>query len=145
MRARPRSTRPRLGHPRVGRPACAEAGHTTPGDAHPSLLGGRISNMATPVLRDKSHTAVLIMDYQNDIVTGMVAHHPALLDRAAAVLSGARLAGLPVIYVIVGFRPGYPEISDRNRLFRSLKEAGPRGEGTPGPGTPPRGVSPPDG
>ena len=94
--------------------------------------------MATPLLHDKSHTAVLIMDYQNDIVSGMVAHHPALLDRAAAVLSGARLAGLPVIYVIVGFRPGYPEISDRNRLFRSLKEAGRLGEGTPGAAIHPR-------
>ena len=48
--------------------------------------------MATPLLRDKSHTAVLIMDYQNDIVSGMAANHPQLLDRAAAVLSGARLA-----------------------------------------------------
>jgi nicotinamidase-related amidase len=53
--------------------------------------------MATPCLRDKSHTAVLIMDYQNDIVSGMATHHPQLLDRTAAVLSGARLAGLPVI------------------------------------------------
>jgi nicotinamidase-related amidase len=88
--------------------------------------------MTTPVLRDKSHTAVLIMDYQNDIVSGMVAHHPQLLGRATAVLSGARLAGLPVIYVIVCFRPGYPEISDRNPLFRSLKEAGRLAEGTPG-------------
>src|SRR2546422_2637844 len=103
-----------------------------PDDSHPSLLGGRISSMATPVLRDKSHTAVLIMDYQNDIVSGMAAHHPALLDRAAAVLSGARLAGLPVIYVTVCFRPGYPEISDRNPLFQSLKEAGRLREGTPG-------------
>ena len=78
--------------------------------------------MAIPVLRDKSHTAVLIMDYQNDIVRGVAANHPALLDRAAAVLSGARLAGLQVIYVMVCFRPGYPEI----------KEAGRLGEGTPG-------------
>src|SRR4029453_11994314 len=52
--------------------------------------------MATPLLRDKSHTAVLIMDYQNDIVSGMAANHPQLLDQAAAVLGGARLAGLPM-------------------------------------------------
>ena len=69
------------------------AGGRVPGDAHLSLLGERISSMAIPILRDKSHTAVLIMDYQNDIVRGMAANHPALLDRAAAVLSGARLAG----------------------------------------------------
>jgi len=81
--------------------------------------------METPFLRDKSHTAVLIMDYQNDIVTGMAAHHPEILDRAAAVPGGARLAALPIIYVMC-FRPGYPEISDRNLLFRSLKAAGRR-------------------
>jgi nicotinamidase-related amidase len=94
--------------------------------------------MATLLLRDTSHTAVLIMDYQNDIVSGMAANHPQLLDRAAAVLSGARLAGLPVIYVIVCFRPGYPEISERNPFFRGLKAAGRLGEGTPGAAIHPR-------
>jgi nicotinamidase-related amidase len=88
--------------------------------------------MAMPLTIDRDHTAVLIMDYQNDIVNGVASSQPQLLDRAAAVLSGARLAGLPVIYVVVRFRPGYPEISDRNKIFRSLKEAGRLGEGTPG-------------
>ena len=81
---------------------------------------------------NRDHTAVLIMDYQNDIVNSVAAHHPQLLERAAAVLSGARLAGVPVIYVVVRFRPGYPEVSDRNVLFRGLKAAGRLGEGTSG-------------
>jgi len=81
---------------------------------------------------DRDHTAVLIMDYQHDIVQSVAAHHPQLLDRAAAVLSGARLAGVPVIYVVVRFRPGYPEVSDRNLIFRGLKAAGRLGEGAPG-------------
>jgi nicotinamidase-related amidase len=72
------------------------------------------------------------MDYQNDIVQGVAASYPHLLENAAAVLSGARLAGLPVIYVVVRFRPGYPEISARNKIFQGLKEAGRLGEGTPG-------------
>jgi nicotinamidase-related amidase len=38
----------------------------------------------------------------------------------------------------VCFRPGYPEISDRNLLFQSLKEAGRLGEGTPGAAIHPR-------
>ena len=83
-----------------------------------------------PINRD--HTAVLIMDYQQDIVTTIAAHQPQLLERAAAVLSGARLAGVPVICVVVRFRPGYPEVSDRNLIFRGLKAAGRLGEGTPG-------------
>jgi nicotinamidase-related amidase len=81
---------------------------------------------------DRDHTAVLIMDYQNDIVHTIAAHQPQLLERAAAVLSGARLAGVPVIYVVVRFRPGYPEVSDRNMIFRGLKAAGRLGEGSPG-------------
>jgi hypothetical protein len=36
------------------------------------------------------------------------------------------------IYVVVRFRPGYPEVSDHNLLFRGLKVAGRFGEGTPG-------------
>jgi nicotinamidase-related amidase len=91
-----------------------------------------MSNMATPLTIDRDHTAVLIMDYQNDIVHGVAAHDPQLVDRAAAVLSGARLAGVPVLYVIVCFRLGYPEVSDRNKIFRGLKAAGRLGEGTPG-------------
>jgi len=75
---------------------------------------------------------VLIMDYQQDIVQSIAARQPQLLERAAAVLSGARLAGVPVIYVVVRFRPGYPEVSERNPLFRGLKEAGRLSEGTPG-------------
>lgn len=81
---------------------------------------------------DKQHTAVLIMDYQNDIVGGVTAQYPQLLDKAEAVLSGARRAGLPVMYVVVRFRPGYPEVSARNKLFSGLKAAGRLAEGTPG-------------
>src|SRR5437867_8983006 len=105
------------------------ANDSVPDDLHPSLLGGKISSMATPLLRDKSHTAVLIMDYQNDIVSGMAAHHPALLDRAAAVLSGARLAGLPVIYVTVCFR----------RAFRVSSAGIPSSGALKGPGGLPQG------
>ena len=88
--------------------------------------------MATPWTIDRDYTAVLMMDYQQDIVHGVASSHPQLLERAAAVLSGARLAGVPVISVVVRFRPGYPEVSERKTIFRSLQEAGRLGEGTPG-------------
>ena len=81
---------------------------------------------------DKNHTAVLIMDYQNDIVSGVAEAYPHLLDNAAAVLRGARQAGIPVIYVVVRFRPGYPEVSARNKIFSGLKAAGRLAEGSPG-------------
>jgi nicotinamidase-related amidase len=82
---------------------------------------------------DKARTAVLIMDYQNDIV-GMLPEKERgpLLERAASVLGEARRAGMPVIYVVVRFRDGYPEINPRNKLFSGLKESGRFREGTPG-------------
>ncbi len=82
---------------------------------------------------DSARTAVLIMDYQTDIV-GMlpVKEQTPLLENAGAILKEARKAGLPVIYVVVRFRDGFPEISLQNKLFAGLKESGRLREGTPG-------------
>ncbi|HAM52872.1 MAG TPA: hydrolase [Nitrospiraceae bacterium] len=82
---------------------------------------------------DNGRTAVLIMDYQNDIV-GMLPEKEQmpLLEKAGVILKEARQAGLPVIYIVVRFREGFPEISPRNKLFSSLKESGRLREGTPG-------------
>lgn len=81
---------------------------------------------------DTRHTAVLIMDYQQNIVANVAANYPGLLDRAAAVLTAARTAEVPVIYIAVRFRPGYPEVSPRNRAFSSIRASGRLIEGTPG-------------
>ena len=82
---------------------------------------------------DKARTAVLIMDYQNDIVGMLPPKMQApLLEKAATVLKHARQAGLPVIYIVVRFRDGYPEVNARNKLFGSLKGSGRFREGTPG-------------
>lgn len=70
---------------------------------------------------DAAHTAVLAMDVQTGIVTIYVKPQQEYLDRSSSVLRAARNAGLPVIFVRVGFRPGLPEVSDRNRLFAAMK------------------------
>ena len=44
--------------------------------------------------------------------------------RGWAAPSPPRAAGIPVIYVTVGFRPGHPEISARNRSFSAVASAG---------------------
>ena len=82
---------------------------------------------------DWSTAAVLIMDYQNDII-GMqpVEKQKLLLDNASAILSAARGKGVPVIYVVVRFREGYPEVSEQNKAFRQLKGSGRLIEATPG-------------
>ncbi|MEE9284472.1 MAG: isochorismatase family cysteine hydrolase [Dehalococcoidia bacterium] len=80
---------------------------------------------------DVNATAVLIMDYQNEIVANFASGDESLVGRAARVLDGARQAGIPIIHVVVQFRPGYPEVADRG-TFKGLKDAGRLQEGSAG-------------
>jgi nicotinamidase-related amidase len=82
---------------------------------------------------NSTRTAVLIMDYQNDIVSMLPENvQVPLLDRASTILTKARQAHLPIVYVVVRFRNGYPEVNLHNKLFSSLKESGRLREGTTG-------------
>jgi nicotinamidase-related amidase len=67
-------------------------------------------------------TALLLMDVQRVIVDRYP--DPAFLPRLREAASAARAAGLPVIYVVIGFRAGHPEISSRNKIFGRLAGAG---------------------
>jgi len=69
-------------------------------------------------------TALMIMDVQNGVVARFAEGSEALLDRLGRAIGGARHAGLPVVYVRVGFRPGAPEISAGNRSFSALAGTG---------------------
>ncbi len=80
---------------------------------------------------DTKRTAVLIMDYQSEIVANFGGGDPGLLQRAASVLDAARRAGVPVVHVVVQFRPGYPEVGARG-TFKAIKDAGRLKEGTEG-------------
>ncbi len=95
---------------------------------------GRVSVLIEPEFAIiPAKTAVLIMDYQNDIL-GMIPKDAltALVDRAGTVLKEARKAKVAIIYVAVRFRQGYPEVNLQNKLFSSLKESGRLLEGTVG-------------
>ena len=70
---------------------------------------------------DPARTAVLAMDCQVGIVSIYAKPPEEFLGLAASVLAAARKAGMPVIHVQVGFRPGLPEVSSRNTLFAALK------------------------
>jgi hypothetical protein len=75
--------------------------------------------IATSVSINHHNTAVLCMDYRNDSVGAYAdGRQRELLSRAAVVLSTAHRTQRSVIYVLVRFRNGYPEISPRNKLFR---------------------------
>jgi nicotinamidase-related amidase len=65
-------------------------------------------------------TAVLCCDIQPDIIGYLAeADKEALLNKTNQILQKAREAKLPVIFIRVAFRPGYPEVSEKNlvRLF----------------------------
>ena len=63
--------------------------------------------------------ALLVMDVQKQIVERF-AEDPQYLARVRQAIDAARSAGVPVIYVVVGFRPGHPEVSARNLTFSAL-------------------------
>jgi nicotinamidase-related amidase len=67
-------------------------------------------------------TALLIMDVQRAVVQRYP--DPAYLARLREATDAARSAGLPVIYVVVGFRSGYPEVSTRNKMFGGMAARG---------------------
>ncbi len=77
--------------------------------------------MGTDIKFDIAHNAVLAMDCQAGIVSIYAQPPEEFLARAASVLGAARKSGMAVIHVQVGFRPGLPEVSGRNKLFAALK------------------------
>jgi nicotinamidase-related amidase len=68
-------------------------------------------------------SALLVMDVQVGIVA-RIGDPEELLDRLAQAVDAARSAGVPVIFVRVAFRPGYPEIPASNKTFSALAGIG---------------------
>ncbi len=70
-------------------------------------------------------SALLVMDCQYTIVNRLTPEDKArVLSNTEKSISAARRAGLRVIYLVVQFRPGYPEISERNLQFSQTKSSG---------------------
>ncbi|MFL6124616.1 cysteine hydrolase family protein [Actinophytocola sp.] len=69
-----------------------------------------------------SRQALLVMDVQQAVVARNP--DPGYLPRLTRAVDAARGAGIPVIYVVIGFRPGYPEINPRNKIFGATRDAG---------------------
>jgi nicotinamidase-related amidase len=75
-------------------------------------------------------TVLLVMDVQRGVVERF-ADHLGYLERLSRAITAARTAGIPVVYVIVAFRPGHPEISARNRTFSAIAGSGRFVQGRP--------------
>ena len=82
---------------------------------------------------DKAHTALLAMDFENDIVhedgafkdfgfAAMVKQND-VLTKTAKLLDTARRVGVKVIYVVVKFRSGYPERPAKSIVQRAKRRA----------------------
>ncbi|MBS1668325.1 MAG: cysteine hydrolase [Bacteroidetes bacterium] len=67
------------------------------------------------------HTVFLVMDIQIGIVKRLT-DSKSFINRAAKAIALARKKQIPVLYVVVGFRPGLPELSDNNKSFAAAKE-----------------------
>jgi nicotinamidase-related amidase len=81
---------------------------------------------------EPAHTALLVMDVQNDIVGNHAPDAGPLVARLEHLIAAARRRGIVVIFVVVGFRPGYPEANARNPAFAAIKQGRRLLIGTPG-------------
>lgn len=81
---------------------------------------------------DPKSSALLVMDFQTAVVEMISAGNDALLARTVRVVHAARNVKMRVIYVVVAFRPGYPEVSPRHPSFGPIRETGRFIEGSPG-------------
>ncbi len=66
--------------------------------------------------------ALLIMDVQQGIINNLGDRATEYLQRVSKAVDAARQSGIPVIFVVVRFRKGYPELSPNNKMFGALRE-----------------------
>ena len=74
---------------------------------------------------NRDTTALLIADFYADAM-GALPHAVGrgVVQRTVELQAAARAAGLMVCYCATVFRPGYPEISERNKTFSVRKASG---------------------
>ena len=69
-----------------------------------------------------SRPVLLLMDFQHGIVERLGS--PSVVDAADRAAKAARTTGIPVMFVRVAFRPGYPEVAESNASFSALAAQG---------------------
>ena len=71
----------------------------------------------------ENNSALLIMDIQGPMVDGL-ANKEEYLQKIQLTIDAARTNNIPVIYVVVGFRPNLPEFNPRSKGLRALRDSG---------------------
>ena len=69
-------------------------------------------------------TALLVMDIQAMTLQRLGDGAAAPIAAMNKAIAAARAAEIPVIYVVVGFRKGFPEIGPSNKSFSAIRQAG---------------------
>jgi nicotinamidase-related amidase len=65
---------------------------------------------------------LLVMDFQHGIVDSL--GDSSVLDAASRAVKAARASQIPVMFVRVAFRPGYPEAAESNPAFGAVAKSG---------------------
>ncbi len=77
------------------------------------------------VVLDKASTALLIADFYAEMMSTIPhAVDRGVVEKTRQLQQAARDSGIMVCYSATVFRPGYPEISDRNKTFSQRKASG---------------------
>lgn len=71
-------------------------------------------------MEQNKNAALLVMDIQQATVA-MLSNSETYLATLSNAINKARANNIPVIYVVIGFRSGYPEISPNSKNFTMIK------------------------
>lgn len=69
-----------------------------------------------------SDTALLVMDVQKGIVERLGEQREEYVSTVETAVDKAHAANVPVFYVVVRFRDGYPEVNPRNEIFSRITD-----------------------
>lgn len=70
-------------------------------------------------MENANKAALLVMDLQNPIIQS-IENPSTIVSNVSKAIVQARVKKIPIIYMVVGFRPGVPEISEQNKSFSQL-------------------------
>jgi nicotinamidase-related amidase len=71
--------------------------------------------------QEKQHSALLVMDMQASILQRLP-DSATIINKVSQAISSSRQNKIPVIYVVVGFRNGAPEMSMNNKGLSASRE-----------------------
>lgn len=78
-------------------------------------------SMTESAALEHTRTAVLSLDVQTALVAIYTKQSPEFVPRLTSVIAHTRKVQAKLLHVRVGFRPGFPEVNERNRFLAAVK------------------------